>query len=660
MVKGRLKIEVAGLKPYEVILSTKINKVGRAIDNTVGLRDMNVSRYHFQIHIENEQFVLKDLGSRNGTMVNGKLVNEKVLEIGDRMVVGSSTLTFLGAVTKDNPPNPQQNPVTPLGPGLPTPKPSQAIEMLKTTGTMMSIPKDLTPFSNLQADIAAATANTDLPRVHPRPALPDRATNKLRPSRRIKSRPTPPEGVRAQERPKRESALFAPISEQALPPSNKPKRSTSLFADRNLFKSTKSDRDRWRRLAEVAEIIGTEHDLEVLLESMVDVLLQLVPSRGAFVVLIEDGDFKLKVARDVDPEQVDSGKGRYRLSTQICKKAAEMRRPILTDNASNDTGLNQFRSVTDLKIECVLCMPFGIREKVLGVVYLDAPQVMGFIGKEQEILELVGAFGNMTGVAVWNAQLLDGIRQQERIEQELRIATRIQQSLLPKSPPVIPGLELDGRSSAAKEIGGDLYDFLKRPAPFNDLLIGIGDVSGKGVGAGLVGSSMRSLLHAFSSVEKHTDKILIEANRILAADLEPGIFVSFVLIRVDLESGKIYYTGAGHEHLIIFRARTNSCEKHKAGGVVLGLSPDLTGRLEEKCLKLEKQDMVVLYTDGATEATNNDGEEFGINRIGQIVLSRGRRHPEEVVHAIFETVLRFHGRDKEQEDDLTIVAFRCV
>jgi phosphoserine phosphatase RsbU/P len=134
--------------------------------------------------------------------------------------------------------------------------------------------------------------------------------------------------------------------------------------------------------------------------------------------------------------------------------------------------------------------------------------------------------------------------------------------------------------------------------------------------------------------------------------------VSFVLIRIDPKTGAIFFTGAGHEHLIIYRAKTHTCEKVKAGGVVLGLSADLSGRLEEKELNIEKGDMVVLYTDGATEATDSEGEEFGINRVGQIVLNFGKKSPDEVVHAIFETVTRFHGRDAEQEDDLTIVAFR--
>lgn len=618
MSRGRLKIEVAGLKPYEVALEDGMNKVGRAIDNTIGLRDMNVSRYHFKIKGEGSVYTVIDSGSRNGTLVNGKLIKEKVLVDGDQIVVGSSTLTFIPPAPTLN--HPRSDPkinvkshqmYEPMPPGAPTPNPDQQANV-----------KPISYFN--------VTPDGEVP--PPAPLLSGQKPLAI---------PTGPS-------PK--ISVSDDITEAG---------KSSLFENVKLFKSIKSHRERWRRLAEISEIIGVEHDLTTLLESIVDVLLQLVPARGAFLVLLrEDDSFKLEVARNIEAVNIAKQEGRYQLSTTICRRAIEEKKPILTESAQNDDNYNQYRSVADLNLDAVLCMPFGVRDKMLGVVYLDNPRLATFMGQEEELLEIVGAFGNLTGVAVWNAQLLASTRKQERMAQELAIAARIQRSLLPKKAPIVEGLELDGRSSPAKEIGGDLYDFLERKEPYNDLLIGIGDVSGKGVGAGLVGSSMRSLLHAFSALKEKTDEILIESNRILAKDLEPGIFVSFVLIRINTKTGEIHYTGAGHEHLIIYRAKTHTCEKLKAGGVVLGLSSDLTGRLEEKKLHMESGDMVVLYTDGATEATNSEGEEFGINRVGQVVLNFGKKNPDEVVHALFETVTRFHGRDVEQEDDLTIVAFR--
>lgn len=630
-----LLIEVPGLAPYEVVLQQGVNKVGRAMDNTIGLRDMNVSRYHFNIEVQGRACILRDLGSRNGTIVNGSRVDgTRPLTEGDRIAVGGSHLVYFEAREVD-PLAAQPRVFEPMPPGAPTPNPD--------AGPRFPFMGDPLP------GVGMATQS--------RPFIPDFS------DAAPKDFPGDPLAATTKESPNRDSPpkdhpQNAPaqveISERAR------QRPSSLFLNSKLFVESQSHRDRWQRISEIASILGSEHDLSTLLDSILDALMQLVPARGGFLVLVEGGDnFKLEVARNVEADEVADQEGRYRLSTQICKQAVQERRAVLTEHAQEDEELASFRSVANLQIESVLCMPFGVRDQVLGVVYLDKPKLMS-IGQEDELLEIVTAFGNLAGIAVWNAQLLANARQQERLEQELRVAARIQRSLLPRAAPIVPGLELDGRSSPAKEIGGDLYDFVLRRDDFGDLLIGIGDVSGKGVGAGLVGSSTRSLLRAYAAVHKRTDEILIALNKILAPDLEPGIFVSFLLIRVDLTTGEAFYTGAGHEHLIIYRARTRTVEKLPSGGTVLGLANNLEGRLEEKPLTLDLADMILLYTDGVTEATDTTGDEFGINRVGQVMLRFAQKSPAELVHAIYETVLQFHGRDAEQEDDITIVAFRRV
>jgi len=595
-----LRIEVAGLQPYQVALDRDLNTVGRATHNTIGLRDMNVSRQHFSIERRGESFFLVDSGSRNGTMVNGCLVREHELKQGDEVVVGSSTITYLVA-------------------------------------------NESTPTARTGGHAGGDEFE---------------GSNVLPPESQI--------GLGQGEPPLQGSDLFAFEAEaiaaardlEEPPVARGSRRTSELLKVGDDARRIKNHRDRWRRLAEIAGIIGSELELSSLLDSVVEALLQLVPSRGAFLVLHHEGDFKLEVARNMEASQLADASGRLRLSTQICRQAVIENRPILTEDAAGDENLNRFLSVANLRIESVLAMPFGVQDEVLGLVYLDQPGLVNFSDSEDELLEIVAAFGGMAGMAVKNAQLLGSIRSQERIKQELRVAAKIQRSLLPRGAPVVPGLELWGQTQPAKEIGGDLYDFLVRPEPYNDLLIGIGDVSGKGIGAGLVGSSMRSLLHAFASVEGQTDQILIRANATLAPDLEPGIFVSFVLFRYQPTTGQLFYTGAGHEHLIIYRARTHRLEKVKSGGVVLGLSSDLRGRLEEKSLLLEDGDAIVLYSDGATEATDAAGEEFGINRVGSIVLQLGRQGCESIVKAIASQVSQFHGTENEQEDDLTLVAFR--
>ena len=410
---------------------------------------------------------------------------------------------------------------------------------------------------------------------------------------------------------------------------------------------------KWRKLAEVACAINMVHDLEQLLEVTLDAVLALVPAKSAFLVMIEGEDLVVRAHRNA-PEfdlQGDS----QRLSRQVCREAIEQGRPVLTQDAAGDDNLNQYLSVVNLKLRSILCVPFSCQGEVLGVVYLDEPGCDPFADQGEEV-ELVGAFGDMAGIAVANARMLAETRKRERLEQEVAIAGRIQRSLLPKRAPAVTGLELAGRTVAARGVGGDIFDYFEREQPTRDLLVSIGDVAGKGIGAGLVMASVRALLHAYADFYERTDDLLRHLNRVLARDLEPGIFVSFLLIRYDPATGRMHYTGAGHEHLVVIRPSTGAVEFLRAGGVVLGLVEDLGDKIKEETLSLLPGDVVCLYTDGATEAPDAEGEEFGLDRVAAAVQA-GATVPAEIVERVIEAVQAFE-QSAEPHDDLTVVALR--
>lgn len=418
-------------------------------------------------------------------------------------------------------------------------------------------------------------------------------------------------------------------------------------------RAERAEDERWRKLAEVACAINMVHDIEQLLETTLDAVLSLVPAKSAFLVLIEDGELVVRANRNAP--KVDFASEGHRLSRQVCREAIDQKRPVLTQDATGDEALGQFLSVVNLKLRSILCVPFSFQEEVLGVVYLDEPGGDPFADQGAEV-ELVGAFGDLAGIALANARMLVATRERERMAQELAIAIRIQSGLLPKTPPTPKGLELAGRTVPARGVGGDIYDYFEREEPCQDVLISIGDVAGKGVGAGLVMASVRALLHAYGEVYERTDALLRHLNAVLARDLEPGIFVSFLLIRYDPATGRLHYTGAGHEHLVLYRPSTGQTEMVRAGGVVLGLVEDLGTRIKEETLTLLPGDVICLYTDGATEAPNAEGEEFGLERLADAVRA-GPTDPASVVERVMSAVQAFEG-EGESHDDLTVVAIR--
>lgn len=725
-----LQIVVPNEPPFEVRLDQDSVSVGRSEENVLGLRDMNVSRKHFIVERRpGIGHVLRDNGSRNGTIVNGVSVLDKVLQEGDRIDVGGSHLTFravaspasISLAEAPRPTSTRKSGVAALPPGavpgaspaplassgsglFPTAVPGGTARRAAAFPTSPTIP--LGSVSSVGDRMAAPVASAQADRANvdramdplqglggdfgATPGPPRGATTWGREPARV---PDPPPAARvapttpasapapSREPPTNPAGVSrgGAVTPQATPrstpavggsPTATNPRPTTPRADGADVVSPSgvvtSDgevdvgetsgiigRNRWQTLAQVACAVNQEHDIDKLLERILDAVLSLVPSKSGFLVLREGEALAIKVRRNA-PDATLEGET-ARLSLGICREAISQRRPVLTQDAIGDERLGQFQTVMALRLKSILCVPIATREAVLGVVYLDEPMVDPF-AENGEVVELVGAFGDLAGIALSNARLLLEIAGRERLEEEVRLAQRIQQNLLPKAPPAARGVQLAGRTRAARLIGGDTFDYFRREQPEPEVLVSIGDVAGKGVAAGLVMSNVRALLHAYAEAQRTTAEIVVCMNRALAAVLEPGTFVSFLLIRYHEESGRLSYTGAGHEHLVFFRPSTGQVELVRAGGVVLGLMAELGDRVTERHLTLQPGDLVVLYTDGATEAPNAAGEEFGLERLTKLIRE-GSSEPEAVVDRVMAAVDAFGGGG-ELHDDLTVVALK--
>jgi serine phosphatase RsbU (regulator of sigma subunit)/pSer/pThr/pTyr-binding forkhead associated (FHA) protein len=668
LATSSLIILVPNEVPFEVALGRDEINVGRAEANVLPLRDMNVSRHHFQIQRRGEHWLLSDLKSRNGTLVNGVAVLTKVLAEGDRIQVGNSQLTFRSTATARAIPLEQ----APRTVGAPQPTQPASQQGAPPASPPGSGPMKTQPPPQAQGQTQPAS-----------PGAPPSGPQTRRPLRAPPVRPppvAPPTLPFSRSRvaggPPNLGGMFglSPAPQPgSVPPKTKgdtrkaerPKGSSRLSLSKEELEAGQSEAgqgegetppvqdERWRKLAEVACAINMVHDLEQLLEETLDAVLALVPAKSAFLVLIEDGELVVRANRNAP--DVDFTSEGHRLSRQVCHEAIQQKRPVLTQDATSDDQLGQYLSVVNLKLRSILCVPFSFQEEVLGVVYLDEPGGDPFADQGAEV-ELVGAFGDLAGIALANARMLIETRERERMAQELAIASRIQEGLLPTMPPTPTGLELAGRTVAARGVGGDIYDYFTRDEPTSDVLISIGDVAGKGVGAGLVMASVRALLHAYGEVYERTDDLLRHLNAVLSRDLQPGIFVSFLLIRYDPATGRMHYTGAGHEHLVVYRPSTGETEMVRAGGVVLGLVEDLGERIKEETLTLLPGDVVCLYTDGATEAPDAEGEEFGLERLAEAVRE-GPLDPAAIVERVMNAVQAFENAP-ESHDDLTVVALR--
>ena len=247
--------------------------------------------------------------------------------------------------------------------------------------------------------------------------------------------------------------------------------------------------------------------------------------------------------------------------------------------------------------------------------------------------------------------LRDALETRDRLvalENELDVASRMQQSILPTVFPELPGFQVFGHMEAAREVGGDFFDVVNLEGGRVGLTIA--DVSGKGVPAALFMMSSRTLMKGAAIGMADPAKAVAEVNDLLEADNEAAMFVTLFYSVLDPETGTLHYANGGHNPPLIVRPGGASTLLPMTGGVALGVMPDFPYRQES--VVLEPGDIAVMYTDGVTEAMNAENEEFGVERLQAVFEERRPEDAREVSEAVFDAVHAFAG-DTPQSDDIT-------
>lgn len=241
----------------------------------------------------------------------------------------------------------------------------------------------------------------------------------------------------------------------------------------------------------------------------------------------------------------------------------------------------------------------------------------------------------------------------ERGRAEIRIAAEIQRTFLPRRGPELEDYEIAARNIPAQEVGGDYYDFITLDE--RNLGVVIADVAGKGIPAALFMALSRSIMRAVASRDKATDEVIRESNDLITADASAGMFVTLFYCVLDRDSGHLVYVNAGHNPPLHYRSETATLHTLLPTGMAMGVLQGNTYSVGN--VSLAPGDLLVLYTDGVTEAFNHDGEEFGEGRLMDIVIASHDSNAEDLLEIIFSRVNEFTG-GATQSDDITVVVIR--
>jgi sigma-B regulation protein RsbU (phosphoserine phosphatase) len=406
-------------------------------------------------------------------------------------------------------------------------------------------------------------------------------------------------------------------------------------------------------LSEIAREFGAILQLDELLTRIANLTRRLIDYRTFGILLLNDetNELEMKVA-------VRYGDGvplqRVKVGVGLVGYAALHKEPVLVPDVESDP--RYIKVVEDARSELVI--PLLLKDRCIGVFDLESPELDAFSKNHVEILTLLAS---QAAVAIENARLYETIRANEdRLEKEIRFAQRVQTALLPTElPKRLKGVDVCARFSPARELGGDLYDYLL-PEP-NSLVVAVGDVSGKGVPAALYSAFAGELIRSRTFRRRYAPErftpsgVLASTNTILYERQLEEYYCTLCYSVFDLKRRTMVMANSGLPYPI--RCRGESVAQIELPGVPLGSFAGTT--YDEVSFDLAAGDVFVFCTDGVFEANDALGREFGAERLLEVVGAVRRRTAREIVDEIFAAVQEFRG-DTAPNDDMTAVVLKVT
>jgi serine phosphatase RsbU (regulator of sigma subunit) len=412
------------------------------------------------------------------------------------------------------------------------------------------------------------------------------------------------------------------------------------------------DTDRIRLLVDSLRELSSAADPDSLLVNMVDRAVALVGAeRGLLFTPGPDGSPEVRVARAAGRSDLPRGAA---WSTQVVQSVLGGGRPVC-QKVGEDTDFDPSRSMIDLNIRAVMCVPLMARERRLGVLMVDTRASTRTFSRGD--LRWFEALADMLAIVWTNREAEEERLLAQQAKRDLLVARRIQSNLLPERPLVAAGYSMCGRVLPADETGGDYFDFFRTRD--NKLAMAAGDVSGHGIGSAQIMAAARAYLRAYCQNSSSPRDILRRVNRSLGGDIAADMFMSMFLCVLDPNTRDFSYANAGHTRPVLLHGATLETEDYRVTGVALGVEPE-TDYEERGPFRLERGDTVVMFSDGLSELRRGD-EQYGRARVIESIRRHGRLPAEGLLEAIFADGLAWSGEGGavENKDDVTVAVLRA-
>jgi len=340
----------------------------------------------------------------------------------------------------------------------------------------------------------------------------------------------------------------------------------------------------------------------------------------------------------------------YRLDTQLTGWMLVNKNPLLINDFQNDRRFHSAPSGTDFPIKSLLSVPMQMKGKMIGLITVfNKKSESGFTINDQRLLGIIAA---QSAHVIENARLYIHEQTLLKLQEEMRLAYDIQVNLLPKENPVVEGYQIAGKSIPAKEVGGDYYDFVSIDK--NNLAFCLADITGKGIPAALLMSNLQATFRGQTLLKNSCKDSVAFANDLLFHNTSPTKFATLFNGILNKEKNEITYTNAGHNNPFLIKS-DNTIIRPDVGGVIVGIMPSVP--YNEEVIQFEEGDLLVIFSDGITEAMNSEEEEYEEERFTKLLLENKDKSAEKLITLIIKEVTDF-CEGQPQMDDMTVVIIK--
>ncbi|HUN66682.1 MAG TPA: SpoIIE family protein phosphatase [Bacteroidota bacterium] len=422
-------------------------------------------------------------------------------------------------------------------------------------------------------------------------------------------------------------------------------RELELNSDRFARQLKKSE-----QLIEATKSLNSTLDLDKLLVIILETALRTVDSERGTVYLLDEAKGELwsrvLIGSEIVKIELPLGKG-------IAGYVAATGDTLNIQDAYLDPRFNpDIDKRTGYRTNTILCVPMRDKDgRIIGVFQLLNKRT-GYFTREDE--SVIAGLSIHAALALENARLYEQEKKLFRMREEVRLAARIQLDLLPKKIPAVPGYDLAGRTIPAQMVGGDYFDFI--PGGRNRWAVCLGDVTGKGLPAALLMANVQATLRGLTEMSGGASECVRRANTLLYRSTSDERFVTLFYGLLDPATHALTFTNAGQDHPFLVSGK-KKIRRLRTGGTVLGIIDQFP--FEEETVSLARGDVLVIYSDGFSEAMNEQEEQFGEERLAKVIEGNKRLSAEKIIDHIVAETRRFTGA-APQSDDMTIVVVKRI